>query len=93
MAVAETGISRTSTSRVFRSCESARSRAGRSGADRGEHMVMGTWNMEGRRGEAQSDFPLSQACDVWLLTEVPVDWTVPGFYLTRCDQLMGSSKH
>jgi len=60
---------------------------------REDRMVIGTWNMEGRGGAAQSDFLLGGQCDVWLLTEVPVQWTLPGFYLTRCDQLMGPRKH
>ena len=39
------------------------------------HMKMGTWNMEGRGGAAQTAFLLEQSCDVLLLTEVKDGWT------------------
>ena len=56
-------------------------------------MKVGTWNMEGRSLAVQSQFLLHQSCDLWLLTEVPVNWSLPGFHLAPSTALMGSRKH
>ena len=56
-------------------------------------MNVGTWNMEGRSAAAQSRLLLQQSCDLWLLTEVPVNWSLPGFQLAPSTALMGPRKH
>src|SRR5436305_1110451 len=55
-------------------------------------MRIGTWNMEGRRRQRQTDFLLRQDCDVLLLTEVPDQWSLPGYHLTPGDPDMGPRK-
>ena len=55
-------------------------------------MKMGTWNMEGRGGAAQTAFLLEQSCDVLLLTEVKAGWTLPGYSITEGSPDMGSGK-
>lgn len=53
---------------------------------------IGTWNMAGRGAVSQTKFLLAQRCDVLLLTEVPNDWTLPGYHLTRNTELMQPTK-
>jgi hypothetical protein len=55
-------------------------------------MRIGTWNMEGRGRQAQTDFLLGQDCDVLLLTEVPDQWSLEGYYLTPGGPDMGPRK-
>ena len=53
---------------------------------------IGTWNLEGRGGAAQTGFLLAQDCDVLLLTEVKYGWSLPGYNLTPGSPDMGPSK-
>lgn len=42
-------------------------------------MRVGTWNLEGRWSQAHLELMVAQACDVWLLTEVRDDVSIPRF--------------
>jgi len=55
-------------------------------------MRIGTWNMEGRRGSAQTAFLEAQDCDVWLLTEVNNRWSLPGYHMSAGSAAMGTDK-
>jgi len=55
-------------------------------------MKIGTWNMDGRGGAAQTAFLLERDCDVLLLTEVKDRWSLPGYNITPGGPDMGPSK-
>jgi hypothetical protein len=55
-------------------------------------MKIGTWNLEGRGGAAQTAFLMEQNCDVLLLTEVKVGWSLPGYNITPGSADMGPGK-
>lgn len=55
-------------------------------------MRIGTWNLEGRGGAAQTAFLLGQHCDVLLLTEVKAGLSLPGYNLTPGDADMGPDR-
>jgi hypothetical protein len=55
-------------------------------------MKIGTWNMEGRGGAAQTAFLVDQDCDVLLLTEVRDGWSLPGYNITPGGPDMGPAK-
>lgn len=40
---------------------------------------IGTWNLAGRWSPAHLDLLIAQNCEVWLLTEVRADTTLPGY--------------
>ncbi len=42
-------------------------------------MRVGTWNLAGRWSPQHGELLLAQECDVWLLTEVRADVSLPGF--------------
>jgi len=54
---------------------------------------VGTWNLEGRWSSAHLDLLLAGLCDVWLLTEVRDDTTLPGFHSHLTTERMGRRKH
>lgn len=54
---------------------------------------MGTWNLEGRWSTAHRDLLLAGLCDVWLLTEVRDDTTIPEFDSHLTTDRMGRRKH
>jgi hypothetical protein len=45
------------------------------------HLRIGTWNLEGRWGDAHLEFVVGMDCDVLLLTEVSESVDVPGHAL------------
>ena len=45
--------------------------------DRG--VRVGTWNLEGRWSQDHRELLVAQECEVWLLTEVRDDTSLPGF--------------
>ena len=51
-------------------------------------MRIGTWNMDGRRGDRSRTFLLARDCDVLLLTEVPVDLELEGYELAADSEVM-----
>lgn len=55
-------------------------------------MRIGTWNLEGKWSSVHLDLLQGQECDVWLLTEVPTDASVPGMVAHRTEQPMGPRK-
>jgi hypothetical protein len=55
-------------------------------------MQIGTWNMDGRGGAAQTAFLMKQDCDVLLLTEVKDGWSLPDYNMTPGSPDMGSGK-
>lgn len=55
-------------------------------------MRIGTWNLEGKWSSDHLDLLQGQECDVWLLTEVHTDTTVPGMVAHRTMQSMGPTK-
>lgn len=55
-------------------------------------MRIGTWNLEGRWSANHLALLQHQACDVWLLTEVPSEASVPGMTAHRTQAAMGPRK-
>lgn len=55
-------------------------------------MRIGTWNLEGRGGAAQVALLREQACDVWLLTEVPEALVLDGLERVAATGRMTGSK-
>ena len=55
-------------------------------------MRIGTWNLEGGGGAAQTAFLLAQRCDIGLLTEVKDGWSLPGYNMTPGGADMGPGK-
>ena len=55
-------------------------------------MRIGTWNLEGRWTSDHLALLRDQACDVWLLTEVPTQASIPGLTAHRTTQAMGPDK-
>lgn len=56
-------------------------------------MRVGTWNLEGRWSQDHLGLLAAQECDVWLLTEVRDDTSVPGFGSHLTAARMGERKH
>lgn len=56
-------------------------------------MRIATWNLEGRWSDGHRKVLDTMACDVLLLTEVPLEIDLPGFDLHRSSALMGTAKH
>ena len=54
---------------------------------------VGTWNLEGRWSEAHRELLAAQECDVWLLTEVRDDTSLPGFGSHFTVARMGERRH
>lgn len=54
---------------------------------------IGTWNLEGRWSPAHRELLEQQACDVWLLTEVPVDLSLAGAQVHCTAERMGPRKY
>ena len=55
-------------------------------------MRIGTWNLEGRWSSQHLALLQDQDCDVWLLTEVHTDASIPGMKAHRTQQAMGARK-
>lgn len=55
-------------------------------------MRIGTFNLDGKWSSAHRDFLEGEHCDVWLLTEVHVDTSIPGMRGHRTRELMGPTK-
>jgi hypothetical protein len=55
-------------------------------------MRIGTWNLEGRWSANHLALIRGQECDLWLLTEVPVDASIPGMWSHRTEHAMGRGK-
>ena len=55
-------------------------------------MRIGTWNLEGKWSSDHLDLLQGQECDVWLLTEVSSDASVPGMVAHCTAQSMGPRK-
>lgn len=55
-------------------------------------MRIGTWNLEGKWSPRHLALVLDQECDVWLLTEVPHEASIPGMAAHRTAQAMGPRK-
>lgn len=56
-------------------------------------MRVGTWNLEGRWSRDHLELLTAQECDVWLLTEVRGDSSLPGFVSHLTSARMGERKH
>jgi hypothetical protein len=56
-------------------------------------MRIGTWNLDGRWSRAHHVFMQKQACDVWLLTEVPEDVSLQGYTQHLSQEIMLKGKH
>lgn len=56
-------------------------------------MRIGTWNMEGKWSPDHLTLLRDQECEVWLLTEVHVEASIPGMTAHRTDALMGPRKN
>ena len=55
-------------------------------------MRIGTWNLEGKWSSRHLALVEGQECDVWLLTEVPHEASIPGMAAHRTAQAMGRGK-
>lgn len=55
-------------------------------------MRIGTWNLEGKWSSDHLALLQGQECDVWLLTEVPTEASIPGMTAHRTAQAMGPRK-
>ena len=55
-------------------------------------MRIGTWNLEGRWSPQHRELLVSEACDVWLLTEVPIDIAFPAMQIHHTAELMDPRK-
>ena len=55
-------------------------------------MRIGTWNLEGKWSSRHLALLQGQECDVWLLTEVPLEASVPGMTVHYTAQAMGPRK-
>ena len=55
-------------------------------------MRIGTWNLEGKWSSRHLALLQGQECDVWLLTEVPHEASIPGKAAHRTAQAMGPRK-
>ena len=55
-------------------------------------MRVGTWNLEGRWSPDHLELLAAQECDVWLLTEVRHDTSLPGFESHLTTAKMGDAK-
>jgi hypothetical protein len=42
-------------------------------------MRIGTWNVDARWDQRHQELVTEQACDIWLLTEIPDRASLPGF--------------
>ncbi len=58
-----------------------------------ERVRVGTWNLEGRWSQDHLALLTGQACDVWLLTEVREDTSVPGFTAHLTSATMAGRRH
>jgi hypothetical protein len=56
-------------------------------------MRIGTWNLDGQWSMAHDVFMQKQACDVWLLTEVPGDISLQGYTQHLSQEIMLKGKH
>ncbi|WP_342372592.1 hypothetical protein PCC79_17135 [Propioniciclava soli] len=56
-------------------------------------MRVGTWNLEGRWSQDHLALLAAQECDVWLLTEVRDDTSLPGFESHLTTAKMSERKH
>lgn len=56
-------------------------------------MRVGTWNLEGRWSQDHLALLAGQACDVWLLTEVREDTSMPGFTSHLTSATMAGRRH
>lgn len=54
---------------------------------------VGTWNLEGRWSQDHLELLVAQECEVWLLTEVRDDTSLPGFGSHLTGARMGQRKH
>jgi hypothetical protein len=57
-----------------------------------DRMRIGTWNLEGKWSPAHLALMDREHCDVWLLTEVHIDASIPGMQVHRTAELMGPRK-
>lgn len=55
-------------------------------------MRIGTWNLEGKWSSHHRALLMGAECDVWLLTEVPTEASIPGMTAHRTAQAMGPRK-
>lgn len=56
-------------------------------------MRIGTWNLAGRWTGDHQELLLSQACEVWLLTEVSEKLELPGYFAHATSALMAPRRH
>lgn len=56
-------------------------------------MRIGTWNVEGRWTPRHEGALRAQACDVWLLTEVPTSASMDGYVVHATAGLMAPRRH
>lgn len=56
-------------------------------------MRVGTWNLEGRWSQDHLELLAAQECDVWLLTEVRHDTSLPGIESHLTTVMMDARKH
>jgi len=54
---------------------------------------IGTWNLAGRWGPSHSALLVAQGCDVWLLTEVRANVSLPGFQSHVTSGMMAARRH
>jgi hypothetical protein len=57
-----------------------------------DRVRIGTWNLEGKWSPDHLALMDREHCDVWLLTEVHVDISIPGMQVHRTAELMGPRK-
>jgi hypothetical protein len=57
-----------------------------------DRVRIGTWNLEGKWSPDHLALMEREDCDVWLLTEVHVDISIPGMQVHRTAELMGPRK-
>ena len=50
-------------------------------------MRIGTWNLDGRWSPRHQHLLEDAECDVWLLTEVPTSFSLPGGDLVRSESM------
>ncbi len=55
-------------------------------------MRIGTWNLAGRWSLAHQSFLEDADCDVWLLTEVPPAFSLPGGHLSRSEPMTATGR-
>ena len=55
-------------------------------------MRIGTWNLEGKWSPDHLALLEDPDCDVWLLTEVPPEASIPGMTAHRTAEAMGPRK-